>query len=54
MQQYEKPPVCRIADADASGAFAYGLEYNPPVRGMWNIVHMGMLVPEAHQVYACA
>ena len=54
MQQYEKPPVLRIADADANGAFASGLEYNPPVRGMWNIVHMGMLVPEAHQVYACA
>lgn len=54
MQQLEKPPVCRIADADPNGAFASGLEYNPPVRGMWNIVHMGMLVPEAHQVYACA
>lgn len=54
MQQYQKPPFCRIADADANGAFASGLEYNPPVRGMWNIVHMGMLVPEAHQIYACA
>ena len=54
MQQYEKPPVIRMADADAGSAFASGLEYNPPVRGMWNIVHMGMLVPKAHQVYACA
>ena len=50
----EKPPVLRIAEADAEGFFASGLEYSPPVRGMWNIVHMGMLVPEAHQIYCCA
>lgn len=54
MQQYQKPPCRRIADADIHALFASGLEYNPPVRGMWNIVHMGMLVPEAHQIYACA
>ena len=41
----EKPPVLRIAEADAEGFFESGLEYSPPVRGMWNIVHMGMLVP---------
>ena len=50
----EKPPVLRIAEADAEGFFTSGLEYSPPVRGMWNIVHMGMLVPEAHQIYCCA
>lgn len=50
----EKPPFVRIAEADAEGFFASGLEYSPPVRGMWNIVHMGMLVPEAHQIYCCA
>lgn len=54
MRQYQKSPVCRIVDANAESAFISGLEYNPPVRGMWNIVHMGMLVPEAHQIYACA
>lgn len=54
MQKLEKPAVLRIADADPDGAFASGLEYSPPVRGMWNIVHMGMLVPEAHQIYCCA
>ena len=52
--QYEKPASVRISDADAGGFFASGLEYSPPVRGMWNIVHMGMLVPEAHQIYCCA
>ena len=53
-RQYEKPPSVRIADADKSAFFASGLEYNTPARGMWNIVHMAMLVPEAHQVYVCA
>lgn len=54
MQKPEKPAVIRIGDADPNGIFASGLEYSPPVRGMWNIVHMGMLVPEAHQIYCCA
>lgn len=53
-KQYEKAPSVRIADADKSAFFASGLEYNTPARGMWNIVHMAMLVPEAHQVYVCA
>lgn len=30
------------------------LEFNPPAHGTWNIVHIGMLVPEAHQIYVCA
>ena len=25
--------------------FPHGLEYSPPCRGTWNIVHTGMLVP---------
>lgn len=52
--QYEKPASMRISEADPNGFFTSGLEYSPPVRGMWNIVHMGMLVPEAHQIYCCA
>ena len=32
---------------------AGGLEFNPPAHGTWNIVHIGMLVPESHQVYVC-
>lgn len=52
--QYEKPASMRISEAEPNGFFASGLEYSPPVRGMWNIVHMGMLVPEAHQIYCCA
>lgn len=34
--------------------FPGGLEFNAPARGMWNIVHTGMLLPEAHQIYICA
>ena len=34
--------------------FEPGLEYNSPAHGNWNIVHMGMLLPEAHQIYVCA
>lgn len=51
---YQKPPSVRIADADRNALFASGLEYNTPARGMWNIVHQGMLLPEAHQIYVCA
>ena len=34
--------------------FASGLEYSSPARGTWNIVHTGMLVPEAHEIFVCA
>ena len=37
-----------------SGTFARGLEFNAPVHGAWNIVHVGMQVPECHQIYVCA
>lgn len=30
------------------------LEYNPPAHGTWNIVHIGMQLPESHQIYVCA
>ncbi|MBR6106829.1 MAG: hypothetical protein IKQ39_02365 [Oscillospiraceae bacterium] len=50
----ERPRSIRIADADGTAFFPSGLEYNTPVRGMWNIVHTGMLVPGAHQIFACA
>ena len=43
-----------IRDAEVPVPFASGLEYNAPARGPWNIVHTGMLMPESHQVFACA
>ena len=50
------PMPTRVAIRDASfpAPFASGLEYAAPARGMWNIVHTGMLVPEAHQIFVCA
>lgn len=34
--------------------FQSELEYNPPVHTTWNIVHIGMQVPESHQIYVCS
>ena len=33
--------------------FGSGLEYAAPARGCWNIVHTGMLVPEAQEIFIC-
>lgn len=47
-------PSFPIADATFPNPFPHTLEYSPAARGTWNIVHTGMLVPEAHQIYICA
>lgn len=44
----------RIADAAFPSPFKTGLEYSSPARGTWNIVHTGMLVPQAHEIFVCA
>lgn len=49
-----KGAVVRIKDAMFPLPFAQELEFNSPVHGNWNIVHTGMLVPEARQIYVCA
>jgi len=43
-----------IANANFPSPFASGLEYATPARGTWNIVHTGMLIPEAHEIFVCA
>ena len=54
------PPVddkgARVAIRDAAfpAPFASGLEYSSPARGTWNIVHTGMLIPQAHEIFVCA
>ena len=48
------PSVVSAGDASAKELFPSKLEFNAPVHGTWNIVHIGMLVPEAHQIYVCA
>ena len=47
-------PGVRIAEADFPAPFRSGLEYSSPARGTWNIVHTGMLIPEAHEIFVCA
>ncbi|MBR2642553.1 MAG: nitrogenase [Lentisphaeria bacterium] len=47
-------PAVSIRDAVFPAPFASGLEYSPPARGAWNIVHTGMLIPESHQIFICA
>lgn len=50
----EKDAVVQIKDALYPIPFLQGLEFNSPAHGCWNIVHTGMLMPEAHQIYVCA
>ncbi len=49
-----KKNISEITSEAGKGFFESGLEYNPPARGVWNIVHTGMLIPEAHQIFVCA
>lgn len=46
--------MVRLGDVKAAAPFVSGLEYGAPARGVWNIVHIGMLIPGAHQIYVCA
>ena len=50
----EKDAVVSIKDASYPIPFPQGLEFNSPAHGCWNIVHTGMMIPEAHQIYVCA
>lgn len=47
-------PSVKIKEANFPAPFASGLEYGAPARGTWNIVHVGMLIPGAHQIFVCA
>ncbi len=53
-KQNEIGAVVAIKDASFPAPFVSGLEYSPPARGSWNIVHTGMLVPEGHEIFVCA
>jgi len=49
-----KNDFIQIKDADFPKPFDNGLEFNAPVHGSWNIVHIGLQMPEAVQIYVCA
>lgn len=53
---YDEPAqvAMKIGDAKLGKNFPWRLEYNCPVHENWNIVHTGMLIPEAHQIYVCS
>lgn len=44
----------KISDAMFPSPFVSGLEYGCSARGTWNIVHTGMLMPQAHEIFVCA
>lgn len=44
----------KISQAHYPAPFYMGLEYSTPARGMWNIAHTGLLMPESHQIFVCA
>ena len=50
----ETDAAVKIADDSFPVPFGHRLEFNAPVHGTWNIVHIGMLVPQCHQIYGCA
>ena len=45
--------IIDFKDAAWPVPFVAGLEYNSPCHGTWNIVHIAMAVPGAHQIYVC-
>ena len=50
----EGPSRIPVSKASFPAPFAQELEFNPPVHETWNIVHIGMLMPKAHQIYVCS
>ena len=51
---HEGPSRIPVSKAAFPAPFAQELEFNPPVHETWNIVHIGMLMPQAHQIYICS
>ena len=48
------PSRIPVGEAPFPAPFAAGLEFNAPVHETWNIVHIGMLMPQSHQIYICS
>ena len=42
-----------IKEAAFPVPFYAGLSYPPPARGGWNIVHMGLTLPQGHLIFVC-
>lgn len=50
----ESIPSAAAKDANFPAPFPGGLEFSPPARGTWTIMHLGLLIPETHIVFVCA
>ena len=50
-----QPACVAVRDAKFPKPFLQqpGLEFSSPARGVWNIVHIGMLLPQAHLIFVC-
>ena len=53
-EQHAADVYLSIGEASFPAPFQSKLEFNPPVHGTWNIVHTGMLIPDAPQIYICS
>ena len=53
-EEQGNPACVKIRDASFPAPFHAALEYSAPARGTWNIVHIGMLIPEIHEIFVCA
>ncbi len=49
-----KQSALPISEAAFPMPFYEGLEYSSPARGVWNIAHTGMLIPQSHEIFVCA
>lgn len=47
-------PSISISRAAFPSPFSSVLEFSAPARGTWTIVHVGMLMPQAHEIFVCA
>ena len=56
MTQPDSLPIEGLPVARATLPLVYGtgLEYSPPARGTWTIMHLGLLIPETHIIFVCA
>ena len=54
IREKERDACVLIKDAKFPAPFDSRLEFSCSARGTWNIVHIGMLIPEIHQIFVCA
>ena len=46
-------PGVEVGKATLPLTYSQGLEYSAPARGTWTIMHLGLLIPDAHHLCLC-